>query len=104
MAQDQVPQFVGQGAVPGRQPVLDEEDIVIGVLPPLSAHARRKVGHGDLDRPALMLADGGDQPAQRHLALSGSQIEHVVDRLGDLATGRHLNPFPSRLPARWGVP
>ena len=41
-----------------------------------------------------MLADGGHQPAQGHLTVSGSQVQHVVHRFGDLTAGRHLIPFP----------
>jgi hypothetical protein len=35
--EDEVAEFVSEGPVPGGQPLLDEKDVVVAVLPPLAA-------------------------------------------------------------------
>jgi hypothetical protein len=39
--EDEVAEFVSEGPVPGGQPLLDEKDVVVAVLPPLAANTRR---------------------------------------------------------------
>ena len=51
MAEDEVAELMGQGAVPCGQALLDQEDVPVGVLAPLAAHAGRQVRHLELDRP-----------------------------------------------------
>ena len=84
---DEVAEFVRQRAVTRWQALLDQEDVMVAVLTPLAGDADRQLGHGYLDGTVPMLTDGGHQPAQRHLAVAGSQVQHVVHRLGDLTAG-----------------
>ena len=64
VAEHQVAEFVGQGAIPGGQALLDQEDVAVGVLAPLTAHPGRQVGRREFDRPAAVLADGVDESGQ----------------------------------------
>ena len=69
-----MPEFVSQGAVPGRQTLLDEEHIAVGVLTPLAADPGGKFGHGQLDRPATIFAYRVDQTGQRDFTLSRGEV------------------------------
>ncbi|BBZ30914.1 hypothetical protein MMAD_52090 [Mycolicibacterium madagascariense] len=86
-------EFVRQRAVAGGQPVLDEEDVAVGVLAPLAADSRRQVGHRQLDRPAPTLGDGGDQAGQRHFAPAWGKVEDLTDGTCDATAGWHSNPL-----------
>ena len=93
VAEHQVPEFVSEGAVPGGQTLLDQEDIAVGVLAPLPAHPGRQIGHLEFDRPFAILADGVDETRQGHFPASWGEIEHVTDGAGDATAGRHTTPF-----------
>jgi hypothetical protein len=51
-------EFVGQGAVPCGQALLDQEHVAVGVLAPLSADPWRQIGHLEFDRTTAIVAHG----------------------------------------------
>jgi hypothetical protein len=58
VAEDEVAELVGQGPVTSGQSLLDEEDVAVGVLPPLTADSSRKVCHLELDGSTAVLCYG----------------------------------------------
>ena len=76
VAEDEVAELMGQRAVPCGQPLLDQEHVPVGVLPPLAAYAGWQIRHLELDGPIAVLADGADEAGQRYFTASRGKIEH----------------------------
>ncbi|BBY50924.1 hypothetical protein MARA_43920 [Mycolicibacterium arabiense] len=86
-------EFVCQGAVASWETPLDEEDVAVGVLPPLAADAGGQIGHLQFDRTATVIRDCVDETSERHLTTSGCEVENLVDRAGDTTAGWQFDPL-----------
>ena len=64
-------QFVREGPVSGGQALLDQEDVSIGVLPPLATHTRRQVRHLQLDGSAAVFCHRFHEARERYFPPPG---------------------------------
>jgi hypothetical protein len=71
-----VAEFMGQRPVPRGQPLLDQEHIMIAVLPPLAAHTRWQFLHLDFDAATAVVGDSMHKPQHGDLSMSGCHVEH----------------------------
>jgi hypothetical protein len=84
-----VAEFVRERAIPGGQTLLDQKNVAIRVLSPLTAHPGRQVGGADFDRSVAILTHRLDQPRKRDFAPPRREIEDSTDRACHAAASRH---------------
>jgi hypothetical protein len=93
VSEHQVAELVGQGPVPGGQALLNQEDVTVGVLTPLTTHSRRQVRHLELDRSTAAIRHRLHEPCERYFAAPGREVEDLTDGAGDTTAGWHAIPL-----------